>query len=110
MLIQKHLKKFFRKIIFAIKTDREYWGYTASAAVYEFIMQFHKLASVSQKEENPENDILQPVLEYIDDNYMKVIELTDLCNIMKVTPQYLCRVFKKYEGISPGDYQKSKLF
>lgn len=156
----KALEEVFRKIVFAIKTDREYWGYVASAAVYELIMQFHKLVSVSQKNENPENDILKPVLEYIDDNYMNVIELTDLCSIMKVTPQYLCRVFKnvlgvrpleyitkkriqaakrplimdtnsiksvaeavgysnsgyfctvfkKYEGISPGDYQKSKMY
>lgn len=104
----KPLDEIFRKIIFAVKSDREYWGYSASAAVYEIIMLFHKLVCISKKDENMANDILEPVLSYIDDNYMNVIELTDLCDIMKVTPQYLCRVFKNSLGIRPLEYITKK--
>lgn len=39
---------------------------------------------------------------------MNVIELTDLCDIMKVTPQYLCRVFKNSLGIRPLEYITKK--
>jgi len=108
MVDTKALDEVFRKIIFAVKSDREYGGYIASAAVYELIMQFHKYVLVLQKAETSEDDILKPVLEYINDNYMKVIELTDLCSIMKVTPQYLCRVFKNSLGVRPLEYINKK--
>ncbi len=61
-----------------------------------------------KKDENTAKDILEPVLNYIDDNYMNVIELTNLCNIMKATPQYLCRVFKSSLGIRPLEYITKK--
>lgn len=102
----KALDEIFRRILFSIKSDREYCGYTNSATVYEFIMQFHKQASLKQK--NSEDDILDPVLEYIDENYMKDIELADLCRIMKVTPQYLCRIFKNKLGVRPLEYITKK--
>lgn len=104
----KYLDEIFRKIIFAVRSDREFWGYTASAAVYEIIMFFHKLVCISKRNENPASDILEPVLSYIDDNYMNVIELTDLCNMIKVTPQYLCRLFKSSLGLRPLEYITKK--
>lgn len=104
----KALDELFRKIVFEIKSDRDYWGYMASAAVYEVIMLFHKMVSVSQNGSCPENDILEPVLQYIDENYMNVIELSCLCNIAKVTPQYLCRIFRKTVGMRPMEYITDK--
>lgn len=157
----KPLDMIFKRIIFEAKSDRKFGGYMASAAVYEYILTFHKyvcLCDNSKADDSGVNDMLVPVIEYIEENYSRVIELKELCDIIDVTPQYLCRmfksslgmrplefvtrkriqmakqllvmnmcsikkaaeetgysdtsyfctVFKKYEGISPGEYQKSR--
>lgn len=47
---------------------------------------------------------LQPVLEYIDNHYREVITLEDLSEILGITSQYLCYLFKKLVNMRPTEY------
>lgn len=57
---------------------------------------------------------IKPVIEYIDENYNRLITLSDLSEVLKVTPQHLCNMFKKvtsqrvFEYINLKRIQKSK--
>lgn len=47
---------------------------------------------------------LQPVLEYVDNHYDQVITLEDLSEILGITSQYLCFLFKKLVNMRPTEY------
>ncbi|MDP4145241.1 MAG: AraC family transcriptional regulator [Bacillota bacterium] len=47
---------------------------------------------------------LKPVLDYIETNYGTPIALDDLSKTAKLTPQYLCTLFKKTTGIRVFEY------
>ncbi|ADL52220.1 AraC family transcriptional regulator [Clostridium cellulovorans] len=75
------------KIIYSILMD--ILAYTSTDKVDYMINQYSKL---------------RPVLDYIDDNYDKIITLQDLSEVANVTPEYLCTVFKKTTGIRVFEY------
>lgn len=103
------LEHIFQKMLFSIKSDRMYGGYTASGLVYEYLIEFNRIITNTTKPQCSEEDsFLLPVLNYIDNNYDKLIELKTLCSIASVTPQYLCRVFKKNMDMRPLEYVAKK--
>lgn len=62
----------------------------------------------------PKNDLkmnqyikLQPVFDFVEDNYNKVITLQELSKVSNLTPQYLCSLFKKITGIRVFEYINS---
>lgn len=56
------------------------------------------------------------VLKYIENNVQKNIGLNEMADLMDISPQYLCKLFKEDIGIAPYEYltslriQKSKEF
>lgn len=95
----------FRRIFQALRGDKLLGGYTASACVYELLIEFCKLL---REREAPRQYIrsnnLRPVLEYIDENLDKAITLEDLSALIGVTPQHLCRIFRECLGTRPFEY------
>ena len=51
---------------------------------------------------------LSPVIEYIDKNYQKDITLVELADLIDLSPQYLCRLFKECLNIRPFEYLARK--
>lgn len=47
---------------------------------------------------------LLPVINYIDSNYGSPLELNHLSNLIDVSPQYLCTLFKNVIGSRPSQY------
>jgi AraC family transcriptional regulator of arabinose operon len=47
---------------------------------------------------------LQPVFKYIEENYHQVIKLTDLSQIMGITSQHLCLLFRNILKMRPMEY------
>ncbi len=76
-----------------------------SALIYEILTDIMYLSSFSQ---NPSMDgrlrRLQPILDYINENFARPISLSVLAEIAGVTPQYLCSAFKKYTSKTIFEY------
>jgi AraC-like DNA-binding protein len=67
-----------------------------SALVYAFLLEIEKnsnvkaISSTAQREQR-----LKPVLDYIAAHYNESIDLGTLAQIMEITPQHLCTMFRK---------------
>lgn len=91
--------------------DKENGNVYASACIMEFIMEFARQAgNIKLKtvlSEN-ENDIyaghMKILKDYIEYHYMHHIALSELCELIDVSPQHLCRIFKYCVGMRPMEY------
>lgn len=98
------MRSIFQRMLNTLRSDKFYGGFTASAMVYEYIIEFNRQIIGAESRYASESVSLTPVLNYIDMNYNKVIELETLCGLIQVTPQYLCRLFRKRLGMRPLEY------
>lgn len=98
------MRSIFQRLINTLKTDKFYGGFTASAIMYEYIIEFNRQIIGMESRFSYESASLTPVLSYIDTHYSEVIELETLCGLIQVTPQYLCRLFRKRLGMRPLEY------
>lgn len=54
---------------------------------------------------NPEYPILlKTVFKFIDSNWNNNIGTREMAEHAGITPQYLCSLFRKYEGVTPREY------
>ncbi|MBQ8569457.1 MAG: helix-turn-helix transcriptional regulator [Oscillospiraceae bacterium] len=99
------LEKIYNKMFTAQKTDRAYGDYSCSGLIYEYIIEFHRLMDTKlNKLRTERSKILEPVLDYIDENYRTDFPLTVLAELAGITPQHLCRVFKEAMNMRPIEY------
>jgi len=47
---------------------------------------------------------ISPVMAYVEKNFRNKISLKDAADIINVTPEHLCRLFKKYANMTFNDY------
>lgn len=94
----------FRKMMNTLKTDKFYGGFSASAILYEYILEFNRQITAARSRSAHEGASLTPVLNFVDTHYSEAIELETLCGIIGVSPQYLCRLFQKRLGTRPLEY------
>jgi len=50
---------------------------------------------------------IEPVINFIDENYNKQIALEDMSNIINITPQHLCLMFRNILDTRPFEYLNS---
>lgn len=88
-----------------------------SAQTYAFLMTLLKNVSASgTKSVIDRYSRLIPILNYIEEHYAKNITLKDLSDLLGVTPQHLCTLFRKTMNIRIFEYinlvriKKSKEF
>lgn len=98
------MRSIFQRMLNTVKSDKFYGGFTASAIVYEYIVEFNHQIIGAENRFASESASLTPVLNYIDLHYSELIELETLCKLIHVTPQYLCRLFRKRLGMRPLEY------
>lgn len=103
------MEDIFQKIYLTLKTDRIFGDFSASGLLYSFILEFHRAAfgKNAEHEESPDTPLVS-VLNYIDENFTDDIELEELCGIAGITPQHLCRIFKKQLNMRPVEYISKK--
>lgn len=56
------------------------------------------------KNKEIKNSQLTPILKYIDENYKKDITLEELCDLVSLSPQYICKLFKECLNSRPFEY------
>lgn len=97
------LQNLFDRMFITLKADRVYGNYLCSGLVYQFIMEFHRMV-LSVPNANVKNEILIPVLNYIEDNFRKDFSVSELAAVSGVSQQYMGRLFKQTMNISPEKY------
>ena len=99
------MQKLYDKMLVTLKTDKVYGNYTCAGLVYQYILEFHRLAlDNSAKSKVDKSDILMPALNYIEENYKNDFSVAVLADISGVSQQYLCRIFNQTMNISPNEY------
>ncbi|MCX7711887.1 MAG: AraC family transcriptional regulator [Clostridia bacterium] len=76
-----------------------------SVLLYQLLVQLKHCISTDTSRSKPAGQYqLQPVIQYIEENFSKSISLDEMAQVISVTPQHLCRLFKQSHGTRPFDY------
>lgn len=99
----------FKKIYNALTTDEVFGGYTASAIVYELIVNLYRQKNTDGgQHSSPKNGIISKALDFVEINLANPITIEAIAEKCEVTPQHLCRVFKEALDIRPFEYINRK--
>lgn len=89
--------------------------YRQTVLSYSFLVAFSKLIVLTSNSSlSTRYDRIKPVLDYIDSHYSESITLKQLADLLEVTPQHLCTLFRKimktriFEFINLVRIKKSK--
>ena len=76
-----------------------------SVHLYGFILEIGRLlAYASSGNQEILKEQLKPVFDYIGKNFTRDIELEQLAKEVDLSPQYICRIFKKCTNMRPFEY------
>ncbi len=95
----------FKKILYLLKTNYYYSGYQCSAHLYQFLIELHRVMNMQGgSKDGAKLNQLAPVIDHIDKNYANDISLAELSELIDLSPQYLCRLFKECLNMRPFEY------
>ncbi len=98
-------QRLYSVMFVAQKNDKVYGDYACSGFVYQYIMEFYRIAhDKNMSGGNDRSNILMPVLNYIDDNFRSDFPMTVLAEKAGVSSQHLCRIFKETMNVRPMEY------
>lgn len=98
-----------KKMLYLLKTNYYYSGHQCSAMMYQFLLELNRYVNLQNSpNESYKLKQLQPVIDYIDNHYMEEIELKQLSDVIGLSPQYLCRLFKDCLNLRPFEYLARK--
>lgn len=99
------LDRFLNDIYVTAQSEAPVRGYECSALLYRFIIEIRNNIShgeISLK--NSKQKKLQPVISFIEKNYAADPSLEQMSDIIGVTCQHLCRLFKQSYNMRPFVY------
>lgn len=103
------LEAIFKKMLYLLKGNSFYSGYQCSALLYQFLIELNRYVNLqTTAQDSGKLAQLKPVIDYIDENYGNEITLRVLANIINLSPQYLCRLFKECYDMRPFEYLARK--
>lgn len=91
--------------------DKKNGNLYASSLVNEYLMEFARqvqLTPSAQSEQDIYSRHMERLEDYIEYHFMNEITLQDLCDVVYLTPQHLCRVFKKCKNMRPMEYLRNR--
>lgn len=95
----------FKKILSVSKTTYFYNGYQCSSMLYNFLLEIHRYVNLqSSANESYKALQLQPIIDFIEENFKREIELKELAEVVELSPQYVCRLFKECFNLRPFEY------
>ena len=99
------LEKTFDRMIKAIETDILYCDHICSGLIYDYILEFHRYMNSDTGNERSRNmTMLMPALRFMYENFKRDISVTELSEMVGVTPQHFCRVFGKTMDMRPVEF------
>jgi AraC family transcriptional regulator, arabinose operon regulatory protein len=99
--IEQYMEELF--LIYTRKSPTEMYDF--SKVLYKILLEFAKSTTVqNEKSFQNQNKKIHLVMDYINENYTEPIVLSDLAEIVDLSKEYLCQLFKKINGFSIFDY------
>ncbi len=99
----KMLEHHFRKMHDALMSDKIYGNYRASGYLYDFLIEFYRLATEAGTAVTANSAVIMAV-DYINANYTDEITMEQLCDVAGVSKQHLCRLFRSTLNSRPMEY------
>lgn len=94
----------FKNVLTELHADPVFGQMRASPYVYRILVEFHMIKKEQIEQQYHRTPKLKPVLDYIEEHLQDVITLEKLAQLMNLTPQHFCRVFKDCIGERPFQY------
>jgi AraC-like DNA-binding protein len=95
----------FNKIFVSLKSDDYSGKLISSSVLYEILVEFYTMLHSNHEVETSDGKcMVDDVKLYIDDNYNQYITINELSELVNVTPQYLCKMFKRHLNLRPFQY------
>lgn len=91
----------YERVLGELAADRLQGPYTCSALMYSMLMEIH---CQLLRQGNAESRVLAAVVHLIDDEYGRDLSLTEMARHAGVTPQHLCRLFRRTMRMRPVEY------
>lgn len=99
------METIFKKMISSQENDILYCDHTCSGLVYEYILEFHRLMDKNtDSKKSRQISMLLPVLRYMHDNFRNDISMSDLSDMLGITPQHFCRIFRNAMDMRPNEF------
>lgn len=99
------LEKIYNKMFVAQKTDKVFGDHTCSGLIYDYLLEFYRqVTSKSSSGGTDKSELLMPVLNYIDDHFSQDFSMTVLAELVDISSQHLCRIFKETMHMRPTEY------
>lgn len=106
---KQKIEMVFNKILTSLKNNVPLSGFVASSLLYELFLAFYIERRAEIDASNvQENSLIHTIIEYIDNHFQEQITLDELAQLVGITPQYLCKIFKKSLHIRPFEYLAKK--
>ncbi|MBQ1538110.1 MAG: AraC family transcriptional regulator [Ruminococcus sp.] len=103
------LDAIFKKMLYLMRTNYYYGGQQCSAYLYQFFIEFNRVVNMQNgTQDSAKLNQLQPVIDYLNTNYRNDITLAELSDLIGLSPQYLCRLFKECLNLRPFEYLARK--
>lgn len=103
-LLASHMQKAYR----LIKQSSPLSGMDGSVLIYQFLFDLHRgVLSGGEMSHTDRSRRLKPVFDYINEHLQHVITVDELADIMGITPQHFCVLFKEVTGLRPVEYINS---
>lgn len=94
-----------RKAYAILTSEDALKGFECSTLMYNILIDLLKYISIGNDRSMEQQYLkLQPVFEYVNSHYSDMMPLEDLANVIHVSPQHLCYLFKKAIKIRPFEY------
>lgn len=95
----------FKKIFVTLKSDDDYGKLISSSILYKLLVELYTLLYRKHDDDTSEgNSIMNNIKLYIDEHYNQNITLDELSELVNITPQYLCKMFKRHLQLRPFQY------
>lgn len=99
------MERIFNKMVISQENDILYCDYTCSGLLYDYLIEFHRFMDANvDSARSRQISMILPVLRFMHDNFHSDISMTQLSEIMGVTPQHFCRIFKKTMNVRPNEF------
>lgn len=96
----------FRRIFGIIRSHSKSWTYTASSLIYTLLTELSVHSCSDDNISNETSDItrLKAACTFIEQNFRSDITLEEITAAAEVTPEYFCKLFRRYNNMRPFEY------
>ena len=99
------MERIFDKMVISQENDILYCDYICSGLIYDYLIEFHRLMDAdADSSRSRQLSMLLPALRYMYDNFRRDVSMTQLSELIGVTPQHFCRVFRRTMNVRPNEF------